>query len=260
MNIRSVLFLLTINLGLTGFSYADDWGKTGHRAIGEIAEGYLTKKTKRKISKLLEGQGLAFASTHADEIKSDDRYKEYSSWHYVNFSFDKKYGEEKLNEYGDLIQGIKKCMEVLKSNTATQGDKGFYLKMLVHFMGDLHQPLHVGRGEDKGGNDIQVRWFREGSNLHRVWDSDMIDYYGMSYTELSKNADELSSTQVRYIKQGSIVDWVYESQDLAKKVYASASIGEKLGYKYVYENFPIVRSQLQKGGIRLAKVLNDIFR
>ncbi len=260
MNTRYLLLLLFINFTYIGFSYTDDWGKTGHRVVGEIAESYLTKKAKKNIAKLLNGQGLAFVSIYGDEIKSDDRYKGYSPWHYVNFSFDKKYGEDTPSEYGDLVQGIKKCIEVLKSSIATKENKEFHLKMLVHLIGDLHQPLHVGRGEDKGGNDIQVRWFKEGSNLHRVWDSDMIDYYGMSYTELSENANKLSSAQVKFIKQGSILDWIQESQNLAKKVYASANVGEKLGYKYMYENFPMVRSQLQKGGIRLAKVLNEIFK
>ncbi|KAA1242818.1 S1/P1 nuclease [Aquimarina sp. RZ0] len=259
MNTRYLLFLMLFCFSFNGFSFGEDWGKTGHRATGEIAESYLTKKAHRNIRALLDGHGLAFVSIYGDEIKSDDQYKKFSPWHYVNFALDKKYGEETPSELGDLIKGIEKCIEVLKSDTSTHEDKVFYLKMLVHFMGDLHQPLHVGRGEDKGGNDIQVRWFKEGSNLHRVWDSDMIDYYGMSYTELSENADELSSVEIKNIERGDILDWVYESQDIAKDVYASANVGEKLGYKYVYTYFPVVRSQLQKGGIRLAKILNDLF-
>lgn len=117
----------------------------------------------------------------------------------------------------------------------------------------------VGRGEDKGGNDIQVRWFKDGTNLHRVWDSNMIDYYGMSYTELAINNLLLSDTQKKEIEKGDFLDWVYESQSLAQKVYDSANVGEKLGYKYMYNYFPVVRQQLKKGGVRLAKVLNEIF-
>ncbi|MDH7446880.1 S1/P1 nuclease [Aquimarina sp. 2201CG14-23] len=259
MNTRYIILLVLLSFSFNSFSETEDWGKTGHRVTGEIANNYLTKKAKRNIAKLLKGHGLAFVSIYADEIKSDDRYKGYSPWHYVNFSFDKKYGEETPSKFGDLVQGIKKCIKILKSETSSIEDKEFYLKMLVHFVGDLHQPLHVGRGEDKGGNDIQVQWFRNGSNLHRVWDSEMIDYYDMSYTELANNADELSLLEVETIQKGEVIDWIYESQDLAKKVYASANVGEKLGYRYMYEHFPVVRSQLQKGGIRLAKILNDIF-
>ncbi len=245
---------------MNSFSYAgDDWGKTGHRATGQIAEGYLTKKAKKKIDKLLNGQRLAFVSTYGDEIKSDDRYKKYSPWHYVNFPIDKKYEDQAPSQYGDLVQGITKCIEILEDKTSSKDDKAFYLKMLIHFIGDLHQPLHVGRKEDKGGNDIQVQWFATGSNLHRVWDSDMIDYYGMSYTELSDNTDRLTDAQLDFIKQGTFTEWVQESRELAKKVYESAGVGEKLGYTYMYNYFPVVRQQLQKGGIRLAKILNTVF-
>ncbi len=259
MNIRNVFMLVVLLISSSVFSNTYNWGKTGHRATGQIAEAHLTKKAKRSIALLLNGQSLALVSTFADEIKSDKHYKEYSPWHYVNFSFGKKYGEEAPSEFGDLVQGIEKCITILKDDKSSIDDKQFYLKMLVHFIGDLHQPLHVGRGEDKGGNDIQVQWFRDGSNLHRVWDSNMIDYYGMSYTELSFNKDKLSKNQISAIESGNILDWVHESQALAKKVYASANTGEKLGYTYMYYNFPIVRTQLQKGGIRLATILNDIF-
>ncbi|MFD0861183.1 S1/P1 nuclease [Sungkyunkwania multivorans] len=235
------------------------WGKTGHRVVGEVAEQHLGKKAKREIAKLLMGESLANASTFADEIKSDRAFREFSPWHYVNFPFDKKYGEEPISEYGDIIMGIEKCISVLKDDAADQKDKVFYLKMLVHFIGDLHQPLHVGRAEDKGGNDFQVRWFDDGSNLHRVWDSDMIDHYGMSYTELASNLPSINKRQEKAIQEGTILDWVYESQNLAKKTYASAIIGEKLRYRYMYDHFGTVKSQLQKGGLRLAKVLNDIF-
>jgi len=259
MNIRTTTVLVVFLISFTAFSANYDWGKTGHRATGEIAETHLTKKAKRAVSSILNGESLALVSTYADEIKSDKKYKGFSPWHYVNFSFDKKYGEEAPSEYGDLIQGIEKCISVLKDEKSSDLDKTFHLKMLVHFLGDLHQPLHTGRGEDKGGNDIQVQWFRDGSNLHRVWDSDMIDYYGMSYSELSINRAELSRSEIENIETGTIVDWVHESQQLAKKVYDSANVGEKLGYKYMYDYFPIVRSQLQKGGVRLAKILNEIF-
>ena len=259
MNIRTILVsLLVFNMSFND-ALAYDWGKTGHRATAQIAEGYLTKKAKKQIDKLLQGQGLALVSTFADDIKSDRDYKSYSPWHYVNFEFDKKYGEETPSEFGDLVSGINKCVTVLKNESSSEDEKRFYLKMLVHFIGDLHQPLHVGRGEDKGGNDIQVRWFNDGSNLHRVWDSNMIEDFKMSYSELAVNAEELSKAEVETIRNGELLDWIYESQVLAKKVYASAEVGEKLGYRYMYDYFPVVREQLQKGGIRLAKVLNEIF-
>ncbi|HET7361608.1 MAG TPA: S1/P1 nuclease [Salinimicrobium sp.] len=256
------LFFLGIFVFLFQVSFAtdNDWGKTGHRTTGEIAEEHLSRRAKRKIEKILDGHSLAFVSTFGDEIKSDPDYRKYSPWHYVNLKPNQtSYSEETANPAGDLVLGIKKSISVLKDEDSTREEKEFYLKMLVHFMGDLHQPLHAGHESDRGGNDIQVRWFGEDSNLHRVWDSEMINSYLMSYTELAANGNELSKRQVKAIEQGSILDWMYESKVLSEEIYNSVEGGERLGYDYMYVWFPVVRQQLQKGGIRLAKVLNEIF-
>ncbi len=236
-----------------------DWGKTGHRTVGAIAQEHLTKKARRTIRKMLGSESLAMVANFADDIKSDKKYNEFYTQHYVNKPFGVLYHDAKKNHKGDLLTGIKKCIAVLSSKESTREDTVFYLKMLVHFIGDLHQPLHVGRAEDKGGNSIRLQWFYKKANLHSVWDSKMIDFYQMSYTELAENAPNLSKKQVQFLQRGSIEDWVNEGGVLAEKVYASAKKDENLTYRYMYDYFPLVRSQLQKGGVRLAKVLNDIF-
>lgn len=256
-------YILTVFLLISSQLFANDsnpdWGKTGHRTIGEIANEYTKSKTKRKIAEILDDQSLALVSTFGDDIKSDSRYKNFNTMHYVNMPFGVKYEDSEKNAEGDLVTGIEKCKAVILDKNTSKADKAFYLKLLVHFVGDLHQPMHVGRAEDKGGNDIQVQWFGSGANLHSVWDSKMIDGFEMTYTELTDNADKISKEQVKFLQKGNIVDWVNETQTFAVKAYASVAVGEKLGYNYSYENFETVRSQLQKGGIRLAKVLNDLF-
>jgi len=255
--ILSVLICLFISATL--FATTEDWGRNGHRATGEIAQQHLSKKAKRNIKSLLNGESLAMASTFADEIKSDPRYRAYGPWHYVNFPFDSTYEATEKNPAGDIIVAIEKCVSVLKDNKATKEDKVFHLKLLVHFIGDLHQPLHIGLADDKGGNDFQVRWFNDGTNLHSVWDTKMIEDFEMSYSELASNSAELSETQLEAIKKGSVIDWMYDSRTLCKKIYATTEVGEKLGYNYMYDYVPVVREQLQKGGIRLATLLNEIF-
>ncbi|MCL5247017.1 S1/P1 nuclease [Cellulophaga sp. 20_2_10] len=236
------------------------WGKTGHRTVGEVAQKELSRKAKKAIKELLDGQDLAFASNHADDIKSDRTFKAYSPWHYVNFPADKKYTDITPPPEGDLMVGIEKCLSVLKDKNSSKKDKSFHLKMLIHLIGDMHQPLHAGHAEDKGGNDIQVRWFNDGTNLHRVWDSDMINSYGMSYTELAGALPKLNKKEVAKIQDGTVYDWIEESQDLAEEVYKSAEVGEKLGYRYSYLHMDQLRGQLLKGGLRLAKVLNDLYK
>lgn len=235
------------------------WSKTGHRVIGEIAEAHLSRKAKKSIARLLNGRSLAAVSNFADEIKADTTYRKFSAWHYVNIPKGKRYEEVDPSPYGDLVVAINTCVDRVKNDKSSKEEKGFYLKMLIHFIGDLHQPMHVGRLDDKGGNDIQVQWFNEGSNLHRVWDTNLIEQNGMSYSEMAAALPQLSSKQKRALQEGSLLDWVEESHVLADAVYDSVEMGEKLYYRYGYVWWPTVEKQLQKGGLRLAKVLNGLF-
>ncbi|MBL4663456.1 MAG: S1/P1 nuclease [Flavobacteriaceae bacterium] len=254
-----LLFLFCFSsLTLTSFSY-EDWGKTGHRATGEVAQKHLSRKAKRAIDKLLDGQSLAFVSNYGDDIKSDDAYRSYGPWHYVNFPFDKTYNTHPKSEKGDLVAAINTCVSILKSKSSTKDEKVFHLKMLVHFIGDLHQPLHVGKADDKGANDFQVLWFNEGTNLHSVWDTKMIESYNMSYSELAANTKRLSGAQLKHIMEGDVQSWMAESRTLCLDIYANTKAGEKLGYRYMYKYINVARFQMQKGGIRLAVLLNDIF-
>jgi nuclease S1 len=239
---------------------SDEWGSTGHRATAAIATFYLNPEVKLKIDELLDGASLALVSTFADEIKSDARFKELSPWHYVNYPFDSTYDEHPKSDKGDIIVAIRKCMEVIQDQNASKEDKVFYLKLLVHFMGDLHQPLHVGKADDRGGNEFKVSWFDESMNLHRVWDEKIIEKFGMSYTELAENKKQLSPSVVKDLQAGTIEDWMKESKILCLDVYDHTLDEENLGYNYMYRYQHIVREQLQKGGIRLAALLNQIFQ
>ena len=257
---RSFLIVVFIVLfSSSSLTASEDWGKTGHRTMGEIATKHLSKKTAKKISALLGGESLAFVSTYADEIRSDDAYRKYAPWHYVSFPFGAKYEDTPKNKKGDIIVGIQNCIDVLKDATASQKDKEFYLRMLVHFIGDLHMPLHVGLKEDRGGNSFKVNWFGKQTNLHSVWDTKIIEGYEMSYTELTSNVDALSKKEIQTIQSGAVTDWMYESRKLCEDVYANTSQGENLGYKYMYRYVNVSRKQLQKAGLRLASILNEIY-
>lgn len=253
------IFLTVLLLSSFNSKSMEDWGKTGHRTVGEIAEQYLSKKAKRNIDDLLNGESLAMAANYADEIKSDDRFDEYYNWHFVNFPFDGTYEEHPKSEKGDLYAAINTCVKILKDDTSSKDDKIFYLKLLSHFVGDLHQPLHVGISEDRGGNEIKLKWFNGDTNLHSVWDQKMIEDYDMSYSELAANQKTLTTEELKVIQSGTVRDWMYESRELCKQIYSTTKSGDNLRYRYSYDYMPLVRDQLQKGGIRLAKLLNEIF-
>lgn len=252
-------YLLTFLILSQTLLASEDWGQNGHRVVGETAENYLKSKVSRKIDRILNGQSLADASTYADEIKSDRAYDEFKPWHYANALLEETYLESDKNPDGDIVYGIEECISKLKSGQLNTEKEQFYLRMLIHLVGDMHQPLHFGLKEDKGANDFKVKWFNQPTNMHSIWDTKMIESYNMSYTELTDNLPELSKSEVKSIKSGSLLDWVEESRELTREVYKSAEPGENLSYKYMYNWFGVVQTQMKKAGIRLAVILNDIY-
>ncbi|MFD1315857.1 S1/P1 nuclease [Namhaeicola litoreus] len=249
-----IFFILTtVVLGKNG-----DWGPTGHRTVGEIAQKHLNKKAEKKVRKLLNGKSLAYVSNYMDEIKSDRKYDQYKPWHYVNYPFDQNYAQSQKSKNGDIIVAIETSIAKLKNPKTSIDEQIMYLKFLIHLIGDLHQPLHIGLESDKGGNDFQVRWFNNGSNLHRVWDSDMIESFNMSYTELSTNILD-GKIYDKTLVLGTAAEWADSTHLFTATLYKDIQIGDKLGYNYSYDHFHEVQMQLYLSGIRLANILNEIY-
>ena len=249
---RLIVFLIASLLSII------NWGSTGHRALAEVASFYLTENAKYKINEILDGETIVTASMYADDIKSDSIYNEYYNWHFINMELDEDYEDTVPSEKGDVFIAINKCIDILESDSVTDSEKSFYLKLLIHFIGDLHQPMHIGRYEDRGGNRVYVKWFGRNSNLHRVWDSDMINGYNMSYSELAKNLAIPEKLEIEF-KRDDLIGWVNEIHSYTRKIYNGVSIDDNLGYEYQYENFQTVRDLILKGGLRLASVLNYLF-
>jgi hypothetical protein len=236
---------------------ASAWGPTGHRTTGWVASQYLNKKACKALEKILEGQSLAMASTWMDEIKSDSTYDYMSDWHWVTIPFGQTYEQSEKNAKGDIIQTLERIIGELKTKKLSAAEQTQRIKILIHLIGDIHQPLHVGGKNDKGGNDIKITWFRTDSNLHRVWDSDMIDDTRLSYTELGESLRKPSAPEYKAWQKNSVREWATESQSYQKQVYDYGN--GRLGYRYSYLYLDIVRHRLLQAGVRLAGVLNDIY-
>ncbi|MFO0333182.1 MAG: S1/P1 nuclease [Bacteroidota bacterium] len=233
------------------------WGVTGHRATGLIAERYLNSKAKKKIKRLLGQQSLAMVSTWMDEIRSDSTYNYTADWHWVTIETGKTYEESPKNPNGDVIMTLERLISELKSGKLDEKKQAEYLKMIVHLVGDIHQPLHVGCCDDRGGNSVRVKWARNDSNLHSVWDSNMSDETKLSYTELANALGQPDKATVAAWQKASVRDWANESMGYRKQVYA---IGDgNLGYKYSFKNLDTVEHRLLQAGIRLAGILNQVF-
>jgi len=251
---KILTFFLALFLSIHAFS----WGPTGHRVVGIIGEKNLNKKAKKELDRILAGQSMALASTWMDEVRVDTiTYGNMSDWHWVTIPEGATYANSEKNPKGDILQTLERIITELKSKKLTAKEETIRIKILIHLVGDLHMPLHVGSRNDRGGNEARVKWFGSNSNLHRVWDSDMIDDTKLSYTELAESLDQPTETQIQNWQKNTIHEWAAESTAYHNTVYDYTD--EKLGYEYSYKNFPIVRARLLQAGIRLAGILNEIY-
>lgn len=240
------------------------WGMLGHRIVGEIAQSYLSNRAKKGVAGVLGSESLAMASNWADFIKSDSAYKHVDSWHYVNLPA----GLDQNGVFNFLDSGkeanvynkVPEMIAILKNKQSTSEEKRMALRLLIHFVGDLNQPMHAARKEDLGGNKVYVTWFGERSNLHRVWDSDLIEYQQLSYTEYAKAINHPDGEQLKTWQALSLKDFVYGSYQACNRIYATSALNDKLGYRYNYDFVDLLNVQLLKGGVCLANILNDIYR
>lgn len=257
--------LFVVGLALAS-SYSYAWGLTGHRVIAEIAENHLSCRAKRQVKKLLGKEKMAYWANWPDFIKSEPtgKWKEASAWHYINIEpqTDFKNFERELQQQSgpNLYNQINVLSAQLKNQNLPEEERKTALVFLIHLMGDLVQPMHTGRAEDLGGNKIDVTYFGEKTNLHSVWDGKLIDSQKYSYTEYAHLLDIKTKKEVKNIQQGSLANWLFDSHQIANKVYAATPAGSRLAYDYQYLFNDTVERQLLYGGLRLAKLLNDTFR
>lgn len=239
------------------------WGMIGHRIVGEVADCYIKGKTGREVKKILGHESIAMASNWADFIKSDSTYNYLGNWHYANFMDNLDYQMLKSaleTETGtNIYNRINFLSKELKNESLEAGKKKMYLRLLIHFVGDIHQPMHMGRKEDSGGNGIKLTWFGQPSNLHRIWDSDVIESQQLSYTEYTDAINHANKNELNAWLHDDVSVWAFESYQISRKLYSKVKPEEKLGYRYIYDNLDTVNHQLLKGGVRLAGLLNQVF-
>jgi hypothetical protein len=241
------------------------WGVLGHRIVGEIASLYLTPKARKAVMEILGNETIAMTSNWADFVRSDPSYNYLGPWHYINIK-DSLTKNEFTNYFlkdtaTDLYTKTNFVIQELKNKQLEPAKKLVYLRLLIHFIGDMHQPLHVGRAEDLGGNRVKVFWFNEASNLHKLWDEQLIEFQQLSYTEYVKAINFTDKNLNTAWQKQPMVEWIYESYQIRHQIYAALKQPEeRLSYKYNFDFVQILNNQLLKGGVRLAGVLNDIFK
>ena len=243
------------------------WGLLGHRIVGEIADSYLTTKTRAEIKKILGDETIAMSANWADFIKSDSNYRYLGPWHYIDFekglSYDQLKDFLKTDTAVDAYTKLNFLVAQLKNkkNKLDIETKKMYLRLLIHIAGDIHQPLHT-IATARGGNDIKLNWLSDPTNLHSVWDSYLIDFQQLSYTEYAHAINHTTTAQRKQWQSEPMSKWLWDSYTYANQITDQAQSftpTTRLGYQYNFQYLTIVNQQLLKGGVHLAKILNDIF-
>ena len=230
------------------------WGEKGHQLVAEVAFKQLDKKTRKLILKYLDGMTIEEASTWMDDIKKDHSYDKLKPLHYVNFD---KGNQVKDTCCDNIIHALNETIRDLKHyKDFSKEDVKIKLCYLFHLIGDLHQPLHVGYGSDKGGNSYKVYFNGKGTNLHALYDYGIIEYENLKLKDCLK-AKKYSEKELNDLFHGNVVDWAKESRSYLEEIYTTNTTIET---HYTEANYVMIKIQIQKAGLRLSKILKDSFR
>jgi hypothetical protein len=257
---RALLICIFFSLPVVSLA----WGVLGHRIVGEIADQHLTAKARAEIRKILGNESIALSSNWADFIKSDSTYDYLNTWHYINL--DSGMSRNDILSYLrkdtaiDIYTRMNFLVSELKKKNLAADEKVLYLRLLIHFVGDVHQPMHIGRRQDLGGNRVRLNWFNTPTNLHAVWDESLVNFQQLSYTEYTKAINFTTLKQRQTWQKQPMSEWIIESYNIAQNLYSEIKRpDQRLSYDYNFRHIATVNDRLLKGGVRLAGLLNTIF-
>lgn len=268
--IRTAVFCLTLCLSPLFGSSAWAWGSEGHRIIASIAWDRLTPAARQEVNNLLGSRGrvaIEEASTWADEIRPSR--PETAPWHYVNIEISSN-GYEPARDCpagNCVIAQVEKDVRIIGDRQLLLPVRSEALRFLIHFVGDLHQPLHCADNHDRGGNSVRVAIGTEETNLHAVWDRDVVAALGEEADSVASTLDTQISPEVaKAWSVGSPVDWGNETFEIAKGALYSELQGKGgttapiiLPADYPARQQALAATQLEKAGVRLALLLNRAF-
>lgn len=254
---RLTLISLLLSVALT----ASAWGPKGHDTVAYIAEKHLSKSTLKKVQEVLDGHSLVYYANWMDNASHTDEYAYTKTWHYVNVDANEEsYAASAKEPKGDVVTAINDTVAALKSGELSREEEQAHLMMLIHMVGDMHCPMHAGYKSDRGGNGTQVKYFGSQKKLHSVWDSEIVESaHRWSHTEWQEQVDRASKSEVKAMAQGAPNDWIEETVALSRDIYANSPKNVNLSYDYVTMYAPVIEQQFLKGGIRLAKLLEEIY-
>ncbi|MFG0315837.1 MAG: S1/P1 nuclease [Planctomycetota bacterium JB042] len=260
--LHPLLLVLPALVALPGPS-AFGWGSKGHEVVGHLADRHLTPAARAELRSICRSPSLAYVANWADAIREDR--PETAPWHYVNLPEDaESYDAERdADAAGSIVERIEHFRRVLADRRAGKEERLDALRWLVHLVGDLHQPLHVSRAADRGGNSVVVTVGGRETNLHAVWDTDLVERQGLAAIDYALALDEeVTEEEVARWRRSGVEEWANESWRLARSTAYTGVDGEalesgsKLTRTWFTTRTPVVDLRLKKAGVRLAWLLN----
>lgn len=255
---KTYKFGLLLSVMAVSSLMAYGWGQKGHDTVAFIAENHLSSSTKAAIDSLLDGRSIVYWSNWLDNASHTPEYSYSKTWHYRNIDADETYWNARKNPKGDVVTALDEQILVLSDTTKSKDERALALKIVVHLVGDIHQPLHLGHASDLGGNKWVVKHFNSPRNLHSEWDSAILEAgHKWSYTEWQQQIDRATPEQESEIIQSLLPeDWGLETYKIAKEIYETTPQNTNIEYNYIAKWTPVIEKQLLRGGLRLAAILN----
>ena len=241
------------------------WGPAGHKIVAMIAEQKIRPQTRTRIKQIL-GNNVTLESVaiYADAVR--DRFPHTYNNHFVdipkdNNAYDPSHDCPVDPEKGDcVLAALERFRAEAVNPNETIGRRRFALKFIVHLIGDMHQPLHCSDNNDRGGNDVLVKWFGADSNLHKVWDSKIIENAELSNEDFVETLLlDVTPQEINDYKKGNLLRWALEAHTIARTNAYNLPANNELGDDYYDQNWAVVDRQLLRGGLRLARVLDWMF-
>ena len=246
-----ILSLLCLSIHLKTFA----WGAEGHKMTATIAFNHLDQRIKDSLQFYLGETTIQQASVWMDEMRSNHMYDEMKPWHYVDFPEGESYTPSKE---ANIINAINNTIVELKNRRKiSKGVVALDLKILIHLLGDLHQPLHTGYAIDKGGNTIKLFYFDKELNLHKIWDTEIIVSQNINSEGCERLISTCSTDSLEKIKTPNVLQWMNETRSHLPEVYDFQN--NTIEQPYLNKNTPLIETQLFKAGIRIASLLTQIF-
>lgn len=268
-SVRVSLQLVAISvLSVVLMPLSHAYGPTGHRIIGSIAESYLCPAAATEIRSMLDGESLAEAGLWADRIRGNPDWRYTSPWHYLNVEDDVPIEQARRGDRGDVLWAIGRFSAELADPAVSPRRRAEALRFFVHFVGDVHQPLHVGREEDRGGNEIDVMLGSKRTNLHALWDAQALlkaDRRSAGYRVEGQTLAirNLTEDDVNRLQRTRARVWARESQYLRPYVYAFGANSAARAFRPDADYLALARElsklRLSQAGVRLAGELNRVF-